>query len=59
MISLPEEELEDIKSLTSNPGNLIDTIYLLKKENFNLQKEIATITIECNKMLRGTNGGSK
>ena len=51
---MPEEELLEIKSMTQDPKNLIDIIKLLKKENFNLQKELASITIECNKMLRGT-----
>ena len=43
----------------NNNSNLIDLVYLLKKENFNLQKEITNITIECNKILRNGKQGKE
>lgn len=58
MYRLPEDDLIEIKNLKCDANQLIDLILLLKKDNFNLQKEITNITIECNKMLR-SNSTSK
>ena len=38
--------------MASNTNSLLELIFNLKKENLNLQQQIADITIECNKMMR-------
>jgi hypothetical protein len=51
-ISLPDEEMVEIKNLKNNFDSLIDIIVSLKKENINIQKQLTEITIECNKFMR-------
>jgi hypothetical protein len=44
--------MAEIKKLKSSSESLFDIVILLKNENFNLQKQLAEITIECNRILR-------
>lgn len=44
--------MAELKNIKNNHDKLIELVMNYKKENLALHKDIANITIECNKLLR-------